>query len=79
MIVEHKFFIGTQYVDKDLKLKNSSLLCMFEDMAGMHGIIAGEKSSVMRQQMGVDGLQGRIVKNPGIRRSCQVRLGREKQ
>ncbi len=42
MFVEEKYFIGYQYVDSELKLKNSSILCMLEDMAGLHGILAGE-------------------------------------
>ncbi len=42
MFVEEKYFVGYQYVDADLKLKNSSILCMLEDMAGLHGILAGE-------------------------------------
>ncbi len=42
MFVEEKYFVGYQYVDADLKLKNSSILCMLEDLAGVHGILAGE-------------------------------------
>ncbi len=42
MIVEERYFIGYQYVGADLKLKNSSILCMLEDIAGLHGILAGE-------------------------------------
>ncbi len=42
MIVEERYFVGYQYVDADLKLKNSAILCMLEDMAGLHGILAGE-------------------------------------
>ncbi len=42
MFVEEKYFIGYQYVDAELKLKNSSILCMLEDLAGLHGILAGE-------------------------------------
>ena len=42
MIVNHKYFVGYQYVDAHYKIKNASLLGMFEDLAGMHGTIAGE-------------------------------------
>jgi len=42
MVVKHEYFVGYQYVDADYKIKNSALLSMFEDLAGMHGTIAGE-------------------------------------
>ena len=42
MIVEHKYFVGYQYVDAKFKLKNSAMLGMFEDLACIHGGIAGE-------------------------------------
>ena len=42
MVLEEKYFTGFQYVGTDLKLKNTAILCMLEDLAGMHGILAGE-------------------------------------
>ena len=42
MVVKHKYFVGYQYVDAHYRIKNSALLGMFEDLAGMHGSIAGE-------------------------------------
>ena len=42
MIVKHKYFVGYQYVDAHYRIKNAALLGMFEDLAGMHGTIAGE-------------------------------------
>lgn len=42
MFVEEKYFIGYQYVDADLKMKNRAILCILQDMAGLHGILAGE-------------------------------------
>lgn len=42
MVIEEKYFCGYQYVDADLKMKNSAILCLLEDMAGLHGIYAGE-------------------------------------
>ncbi len=42
MVVKHEYFVGYQYVDADFRIKNSAMLSMFEDMAGMHGSLAGE-------------------------------------
>lgn len=42
MIIEEKYLCGYQYVDANLKMKNSAILCLLEDMAGLHGIYAGE-------------------------------------
>ncbi len=42
MIVKHEYFVGYQYIDIDFKLKNSAILSMFEDLAGIHGTKAGE-------------------------------------
>ena len=42
MVVKHEYFVGYQYVDPNFKIKNSSLLCMFEDLACIHGTLAGE-------------------------------------
>ena len=42
MVVENKYFIGYQYVGADFRIKNSALLAMFEDLAGIHGTKAGE-------------------------------------
>ena len=42
MVVENRYFVGYQYVDADYKMKNSAMLSMFEDLAGIHGTVAGE-------------------------------------
>ncbi len=42
MIVEERFFVGYQYVGADLKITNSSILRLLEDMACYHGMLAGE-------------------------------------
>ena len=42
MVVENRYFVGYQYVGADFKIKNSALLSMFEDLAGIHGALAGE-------------------------------------
>lgn len=42
MFSEENFFVGYHFVDSRLRLKNTALLCMFEDVAGMHSIAAGE-------------------------------------
>ena len=42
MIIEERFFVGYQYVGADLKITNSSILRLLEDMACYHGMLAGE-------------------------------------
>ena len=42
MIIKDDFYIGYRDVDTNLKIKNSAILNLFEDIAGMHANIAGE-------------------------------------
>lgn len=42
MIVEDRFYVGYSDINHDKKLSNSAMLKFFEDIAGMHGNIAGE-------------------------------------
>lgn len=42
MTVTNRFFIGHRYTDKTMTMKNSSILTLFEDIAGMHSNAAGE-------------------------------------
>lgn len=42
MIVSNLFFVGHRYTDKTHIIKNSSILTMFEDIAGLHSNAAGE-------------------------------------
>ena len=42
MVISNTFFVGHRYTDKTYYIKNSSILTMFEDIAGMHSNAAGE-------------------------------------
>lgn len=42
MIVSDKFYIGYRDIDTNLKITNTAILNIFEDIAGMHAKIAGE-------------------------------------
>lgn len=42
MVLEERYYVGYHFVGEDLKLKNSAILCMLEDMASLHGTLAGE-------------------------------------
>ena len=42
MIFKDKFYIGYRDIDANLKIKNSAILNIFEDIAGMHADYAGE-------------------------------------
>lgn len=42
MTVTNRFFIGHRYTDETMTMKNSSILTLFEDIAGMHSNAAGE-------------------------------------
>lgn len=42
MITEYKFYVGFKDINSDLKLKNSSMLTFFENVAGMHATTFGD-------------------------------------
>ena len=42
MIFSEKFYIGYRDIDSNLKIKNSAILNIFEDISGMHATQAGE-------------------------------------
>ncbi len=42
MFVEYEFYVGFKDCREDLKVKNSSLLTYFENVAGIHGNLAGD-------------------------------------
>ncbi len=50
MVVEEKFYIGYSDINRDKMLSNTAMLKIFEDMATMHGSLAGEsiKTSPIR-------------------------------
>lgn len=64
MIVSEKYFIGYHFVDSDLKLKNSSILSIFEDLGGMHSIIANESIKTSNTTWLLTAYDVRILKRP---------------
>ncbi len=45
MVVEKDFFVGYRAADVNLNMKNSAILDAFQNVAGLHGKIADEKSN----------------------------------
>lgn len=64
MIVTDKFYIGFRDVDTNFKIKNSAILNIFEDIAGMHAALAGENSKITGTTWLLTGYKVKILKRP---------------
>lgn len=64
MIFEDKFYIGYRDIDTNLKIKNSAILNIFEDIAGMHASYAGEGLKESDTTWLLTGYKVNIIKRP---------------
>lgn len=64
MIVTDKFYIGYRDINKDLKITNTAILNIFEDIAGMHAKIAGEGLKTSSTTWVLTGYKVKINKRP---------------
>lgn len=64
MIVKYMFYVGYRDVDTNLNIKNSAILNMFEDIAGMHAAIAGEGATKTGTTWLLTGYKVKIFKRP---------------
>lgn len=64
MIVTDKFYIGYRDVDANFKIKNSAILHIFEDIAGIHANIAGESLKKGDTTWLLTGYKVKILKRP---------------
>lgn len=64
MIYKDKFYIGYRDIDTNLKIKNSAILNIFEDIAGMHAIEAGEGLKKSDTTWLLTGYKVKILKKP---------------
>lgn len=64
MIFKDKFYIGYRDIDTNLKIKNSAILNIFEDIAGMHAAEAGEGLKDSNTTWLLTGYKVNILKQP---------------
>ena len=64
MIVSDKFYIGYRDIDKNLKITNTAILNIFEDITGMHAKKAGEDFKIADTTWVLTGYKVKINKRP---------------
>lgn len=64
MIFKDKFYIGYRDIDTNLRIKNSAILNIFEDIAGMHATEAGEGLKDSNTTWLLTGYKVNILKQP---------------
>lgn len=64
MIFKDRFYIGYRDIDTNLKIKNSAILNIFEDIAGMHAAEAGEGLKDSNTTWLLTGYKVNILKQP---------------
>lgn len=64
MIFKEQFYIGYRDVDANYKIKNSSILNIFQDIAGMHSNEATKKHKNLQSTWVLTGYKVNIIKNP---------------
>lgn len=64
MIVKEQFYVGYRDVDTSLKIKNSAILNIFEDIAGIHASLAGESLKTSDTTWVLTGYKVNIIKRP---------------
>ena len=73
MVVEEKFYVGYSDINKEMSLSNSSLLKIFENMACIHGAIAGESIKTSTVRWFLTAYHVRVHKRPEIEERINVR------
>ena len=64
MIVEDKFYVGYRDVDTNLNIKNSAILNLFEDIAGIHAAQVGEGATKTGTTWLLIGYKVKVFKRP---------------
>lgn len=64
MVVKEQFYVGYRDVDTSLKIKNTAILNIFEDIAGIHATIAGESLKTSDTTWVLTGYKVNILKRP---------------
>lgn len=78
MIVSKDFYIGYRDVDCNLKMKNNSILDLFQEMAGIHGAKCGQQSGTIATAWVLTAYKVNIIKRPSYGETvCAITWGRE--
>lgn len=73
MVVERKYYVGYQHIDPGYRIRNSAILGMFEDLAVLHGVMAGEDIRTADSVWLLTGYLVKIVKRPTFNETVTVR------
>lgn len=73
MVVERKYYVGYQYIDPRYRIRNSAILGMFEDLAVLHGIVAGEDIRTADSVWLLTGYLVKVIKRPTFNETVTVR------
>ena len=64
MVIKDTFYIGYRDIDTNLKIKNSAILNLFEDIAGIHANLVGEGLKESETTWLLTGYKVKILKRP---------------
>ena len=64
MVIKDVFYIGYRDIDTNLKIKNSAILNLFEDIAGIHANLVGEGLKESETTWLLTGYKVKIFKRP---------------
>ena len=73
MVVEEKFYVGYSDINREMALSNTSLLKFFENMACIHGAIAGESIKTSSVRWFLTAYHVCVHKRPEIEERVNVR------
>lgn len=64
MVITQKFYVGYRDVDCNLKMKNNAILDLFQEMAGIHGSMCGQRSGDTNTAWVLTAYKVNIIKRP---------------
>lgn len=73
MIVEERFYVGYSDINREMTLSNTSLLKFFENMACIHGAVAGESIKTCESRWFLSAYHVVINKRPQIEERVTVK------
>lgn len=64
MVVDEKFYVGYSDINKELKISNTALLKIFENMACIHGSMAGESIKTSKYRWFLTAYHVKVLNRP---------------
>lgn len=72
MVVSEKFYVGYSDINADLKLSDTAILKLFENMACIHGTLAGESIKICDARWFLTSYDVKILKRPDYEEYVKV-------